>query len=65
MKRTKYPPNYVELNCMVCGNQFMSPSPKMCCSGKDCGCMGQPIDPLVCSKKCYDQLIHINSIETI
>jgi hypothetical protein len=46
----------VELSCMVCGEKFMGPEPKGCCSGRDCGCMGMPIDPIVCSKECYDHL---------
>jgi hypothetical protein len=57
MKRTKYPSFYEELNCMICGNPFMSPPPKMCCSGGDCGCMDQPIDPIVCSNECYQKLM--------
>lgn len=43
----------VELSCMVCGTKFMGPEPQMCCSGRDCGCMGLPVDPIVCSKECY------------
>lgn len=46
----------VELSCMVCGEIFMGPEPKMCCSGRDCGCMGMPIDPIVCSEECYNHL---------
>lgn len=46
---------HVELSCMVCGATFMGPKPQMCCSGRDCGCMGMPIDPIVCSKECYDK----------
>lgn len=45
----------VELSCMVCGTKFMGPEPKMCCSGRDCGCMGLSIDPIVCSKECYEK----------
>jgi len=26
----------------------------MCCSGHECGCMGLPTEPPVCSEKCYD-----------
>ena len=28
----------------------------MCCSGRECGCMGMPVDPIVCSKECYNKL---------
>lgn len=45
----------VELSCVVCGMKFMGPEPQMCCSGRDCGCMGLPIEPIVCSKECYDK----------
>jgi hypothetical protein len=46
----------VELSCMVCEATFMGPEPQMCCSGRDCGCMGMPIDPIVCSEECYNNL---------
>ena len=46
----------VELSCMVCGKDFMGPEPVMCCSGRDCGCMGMPTEPIVCSQWCYDHL---------
>lgn len=47
---------HVELSCMVCGTKFMGPEPQMCCSGRDCGCMGMPVDPIVCSEDCYNKL---------
>ena len=50
--------NLVCLNCMVCGNSFMSKEPQTCCSGRDCGCMGQPIEPVVCSPDCYQKLMN-------
>src|SRR6478735_6399168 len=28
----------VELTCQVCSKKFIGPEPKMCCSGRDCGC---------------------------
>lgn len=48
----------IELTCMECGDTWMGGEPARCCSGKDCGCMGQPIDPVVCSGKCYDKVIN-------
>lgn len=48
----------VDLSCMVCGNQFKGEEPKMCCSGLECGCMGMPIDPVVCSDECYNRIIN-------
>ena len=41
---------------MVCGSE-LDYEPMMCCSGKDCGCMGLPIDPPVCTKECYDKIM--------
>lgn len=44
----------VELTCMVCGQTWMGEKPKMCCDGRECGCMGLPVDPVVCSEECYE-----------
>lgn len=46
----------VDLTCMVCGTSFKGEEPKYCCSGRECGCMGMPIDPIVCSEECYNRL---------
>jgi hypothetical protein len=37
-----------------CDNEI--PEPVMCCSGRDCGCMGLPIYPPVCSVECYNKI---------
>lgn len=42
--------------CMVCDTQFFGPEAKMCCDGRECGCMGRPTEPIVCSEKCYNAL---------
>ncbi len=42
---------------MVCGTEFLGEEPQVCCSGRECGCMGMPIDPIICSEKCYNELI--------
>lgn len=34
----------------ACENEI--PEPEMCCDGRECGCMGQPIDPSFCSNEC-------------
>ena len=49
-------PALVDLSCMVCSKDFKGEPPIMCCSGIDCGCLGLPIEPIVCSKECYDNL---------
>lgn len=36
-------------NCEICGKEI---DIKMCCNQRDCGCMGRPIDPPVCSEEC-------------
>lgn len=47
----------VLLECMFCGQTWLGPEPQYCCSGRDCGCMGMPVDPIVCSEECYDNLL--------
>ena len=39
-------------NCEICDNEIEI---RLCCSGFECGCMGLPIDPPVCSNECYDK----------
>jgi len=46
----------VTCRCMVCDKEFLDVEPQMCCSGRDCGCMGMPIEPVVCSEECYNKL---------
>lgn len=48
--------NKVTLHCIVCNKEFQGEEPVMCCSGRDCGCMGMPIDPIVCSDECFNKL---------
>jgi len=43
---------------MNCGTEYMGEPPKMCCNGRECGCMGMPIDPVVCSSECYYELMN-------
>ena len=45
----------VEQICMECGKKFMDEPPQMCCSGRECSCMGMPLHPVVCSQTCYDK----------
>jgi|688.fasta_scaffold491836_4 hypothetical protein len=40
--------------CEICGKEIEL---KICCSAFDCGCMGQPLEPPICSEKCYDIFI--------
>lgn len=41
-------------HCEVCETEI---EVRMCCNQPDCGCMGMPIDPPVCSSECYDKLM--------
>lgn len=41
--------------CWVClGVLSKEFKPEFCCDGRDCGCQGGPVDPVVCSKECED-----------
>ena len=40
--------------CMACKCEMPDYEPAMCCSGIQCGCHGQPIEPWCCSKECED-----------
>jgi len=42
------------ISCAICDKEI---DVQMCCSGHECGCMGMPIEPPVCSNKCYDKYI--------
>ena len=52
----------VLVNCMSCGDEYLSEEPKYCCNGSDCGCMGMPIDPIICSIECYYELPMFNKL---
>ena len=41
--------------CVVCGKDT-GIVPETCCSGRECGCMGMPVNgPFVCSEHCYNK----------
>jgi hypothetical protein len=43
----------IEFNkCLICRKVVPDYVPDFCCSGQECGCMGGPINPCVCSKEC-------------
>jgi hypothetical protein len=50
--------------CMVCGED-LGYEPQMCCSGHQCGCMGMPVDPPICSKECHEEWDWKRELETI
>lgn len=40
--------------CMICSKEMPDYEPMYCCSGRECGCMGLPIEPPICSIECWD-----------
>ena len=38
--------------CEICGKPVDGYIPEYCCNGMDCGCMGRPINPCICSDRC-------------
>lgn len=52
--------HYFELNCRICKENYMGEYPKGCCDGKECGCMGLPIDPAICSEECWKKFMDKN-----
>lgn len=47
-------------NCVICGKEIEI---KMCCSGRECGCMGLPTEMPVCSKECEKKYIEKRNAE--
>jgi hypothetical protein len=46
-----------EWACCECGGSMGADyEPPTCCSGHECGCMGMPTEPNVCSEKCWISL---------
>lgn len=50
--------------CEICEIDLVNYDPQYCCSGHECGCMGQPNNPPVCSSKCYDILLKMWDTDT-
>lgn len=42
--------------CIVCDKQVFDYKPEMCCSGFECGCLGRPIEPPLCSAECASKI---------
>jgi len=42
--------------CLICSKPVPEYEPKFCCNGSDCGCMGVPTNPCVCSDECAKAL---------
>ena len=44
-------------NCEICSKEI---EVTLCCNAFDCGCMGLPIEPPVCSDKCSDKYMALS-----
>lgn len=44
--------NKIKSFCEICKTEIEL---RFCCSEFDCGCMGLPVDPPVCSKECDEK----------
>lgn len=42
--------------CLICRKPVDDYEPEMCCGGFECGCMGQPLNPCVCSQRCCEAI---------
>lgn len=51
--------------CMTCGEPLEDYEPKMCCDGRECGCMGMPTEPPVCSSLCWDLYVKSRDLRGI
>jgi hypothetical protein len=46
------------MNCLICKKPVPDYIPQMCCDGRECGCMGMPVNPCICSDQCYDAVMN-------
>lgn len=44
--------------CQVCDGAYFGHEPEYCCRAFDCGCAGQPLEPSICSEKCYNKIMN-------
>ena len=44
------------MKCVIC-KQELDYEPDYCCIDNHCACQGLPIDPPVCSNRCYEKLM--------
>lgn len=47
-------------HCLICHKPVPDYEPEYCCSGKECGCLGLPIYPCVCSPECDKAIFDID-----
>lgn len=44
--------------CEHCQKPVCDYTPQICCDGFQCGCMGRPTEPCVCSTECWNALLN-------
>jgi hypothetical protein len=48
----------------VCGEKVFGFKYEYCCNQFDCGCFGKPLEPCICSEKCWDIGLKQERMET-
>jgi hypothetical protein len=43
--------------CEVCCKPVPGFKYEYCCSGHECGCLGMPAEPCICSEECWDKFV--------
>lgn len=43
--------------CLICNRPVPDYAPEYCCHGYECGCLGHPTNPCVCSPECSAALM--------
>jgi len=46
-----------EWKCLICGKPTPDYTPYYCCNSLDCNCQGMPMEPPICSDKCWDAML--------
>ena len=46
------------VRCLICQKPMPDYDPMFCCSGHECGCMGLPTNPQVCSQRCMTACLY-------
>jgi hypothetical protein len=49
--------------CIICNERVSDFIPKVCCDGRECGCMGLPVNYCICDKsQCLDKMRQENQL---
>ena len=44
--------------CLLCKKPVPDYRPLFCCDGRECACLGLPINPAVCSTECFNAVMN-------